>query len=223
MHELLLTSPLPPHRHTQLLNILSGLSAMQPAPLYEKHVVFKPDSTTTTAAGAEQKQPTREGSEARGQTQQTERQDGRIMIQEVRRQLAALTKGGGFYLRVVGVGRGMEGEGDAARMGMGVKGEGEGEGDGYAERREGVMHYTIHFRDVPDAGQKQRVVSRLMADIPITVPIPQGEGEGEDKGEGGGGQDDAVVAFMAALGYRYVQPLSPPSFSASPFPTPFRR
>ncbi|CAD6591422.1 MAG: Mediator of RNA polymerase II transcription subunit 18 [Alectoria sarmentosa] len=44
MHELLLFGAIPPSRHTQLLNILSGISSMQPRPIHlEKHLVFKPN------------------------------------------------------------------------------------------------------------------------------------------------------------------------------------
>ncbi len=44
MHELLLFGAIPPSRHTQLLNILSGISSMQPVPIpSEKHLVFKPN------------------------------------------------------------------------------------------------------------------------------------------------------------------------------------
>ena len=45
MHELLLHASIPRSRHTQLLSIFAGISAMQPAPVLEKHLVFKPDAT----------------------------------------------------------------------------------------------------------------------------------------------------------------------------------
>ncbi|KAL9130998.1 MAG: hypothetical protein Q9175_006881 [Cornicularia normoerica] len=44
MHELLLFGAIPHSRHTQLLNILSGISSMQPSPIQlEKHLIFKPN------------------------------------------------------------------------------------------------------------------------------------------------------------------------------------
>lgn len=50
MHELLLFGAIPPSRHTQLLNILSGLSSMQPSPIHsEKHLVFKPNRAPGSA------------------------------------------------------------------------------------------------------------------------------------------------------------------------------
>jgi mediator of RNA polymerase II transcription subunit 18 len=42
MHELLLFGQVPAIRHAQLLNVLAGLSAMQPKPVIERHVLFKP-------------------------------------------------------------------------------------------------------------------------------------------------------------------------------------
>jgi mediator of RNA polymerase II transcription subunit 18 len=42
MHELLLFGQIPAARHEQLLNILAGLSAMQPQRVLERHVLFKP-------------------------------------------------------------------------------------------------------------------------------------------------------------------------------------
>jgi mediator of RNA polymerase II transcription subunit 18 len=42
MHELLLYGQLPAARHGQLLNVLAGLSAMQPKRIIERHVLFKP-------------------------------------------------------------------------------------------------------------------------------------------------------------------------------------
>jgi mediator of RNA polymerase II transcription subunit 18 len=42
MYELLLYGQVPASRHTQLLNILAGLSAMQPQRVYERRVLFKP-------------------------------------------------------------------------------------------------------------------------------------------------------------------------------------
>lgn len=67
MHELLLFGQIPAARHEQLLNILAGLSAMQPQRVLERHVLFRP-STIPTATG-----PARGGSQgvaAQKQSQQ---------------------------------------------------------------------------------------------------------------------------------------------------------
>ena len=42
MHELSLFGQVPLARHEQVLNILAGLAAMQPQPLYEKHTLLQP-------------------------------------------------------------------------------------------------------------------------------------------------------------------------------------
>jgi len=42
MHELLLYGQLPESRHGQLMNVLAGLTAMQPHRVIERHVFFQP-------------------------------------------------------------------------------------------------------------------------------------------------------------------------------------
>src|SRR2546423_395569 len=42
MHELLLFGQVPPARHGQLLQILAGISGMQPVRIIERHLIFKP-------------------------------------------------------------------------------------------------------------------------------------------------------------------------------------
>ena len=49
MHELLLLSqPIPPPHHSNLLSILAGLTAMQPIPVLEKHLLFKPNRSPSS-------------------------------------------------------------------------------------------------------------------------------------------------------------------------------
>lgn len=43
MHELLLFGQVPASRHNQVLNILAGIAAMQPQPILENHLIFKPN------------------------------------------------------------------------------------------------------------------------------------------------------------------------------------
>ena len=53
MHELLLFGSVPSARHPQLLNVLSGLTLMQPSPLRsERHLVFKPNRSPNTVASS---------------------------------------------------------------------------------------------------------------------------------------------------------------------------
>ena len=79
MHELLLLAQVPSSRHTQLLNILAGVSAMQPVPVLEKHLVFKPNRQPSHT------EPVQVGA-----------------AQDVQKQLQAHTQGDVFYVQVVG-------------------------------------------------------------------------------------------------------------------------
>ena len=56
MHELLLHASVPGHRHDQILSILAGVAAMQPIPVLEKHLIFKPSRppSITGKAGPQQ-------------------------------------------------------------------------------------------------------------------------------------------------------------------------
>ena len=49
MHELLLFGQIPASRHDQVLNILAGVAAMQPVPVLEKHLIFKPNRLPASA------------------------------------------------------------------------------------------------------------------------------------------------------------------------------
>jgi hypothetical protein len=42
MHELLLFAQVPPDRHALVLQLLSGIAAMKPARVLERHLIFKP-------------------------------------------------------------------------------------------------------------------------------------------------------------------------------------
>jgi len=50
MHELLLFGNVPPSRHTFVLNALAGLTAMQPQPFNERHLIYRPIRETGTPA-----------------------------------------------------------------------------------------------------------------------------------------------------------------------------
>jgi mediator of RNA polymerase II transcription subunit 18 len=42
MHEFLLYGQVPVERHEQVLKILAGVAAMQPQPLFERHLIYRP-------------------------------------------------------------------------------------------------------------------------------------------------------------------------------------
>ena len=52
MHELLLHASVPSSRHDQVLSILAGIAAMQPIPMLERHLVFKPSRPPLIAGKA---------------------------------------------------------------------------------------------------------------------------------------------------------------------------
>lgn len=49
MHSLSLYGLVPAPRHEQVLNILAGLAAMQPQPIYERHIVYRPLQASSQA------------------------------------------------------------------------------------------------------------------------------------------------------------------------------
>ena len=52
MHELLLHAQVPSARHDQILSILAGIAAMQPVPILERHLIFKPSRPPSTVGKA---------------------------------------------------------------------------------------------------------------------------------------------------------------------------
>ena len=52
MHELLLFAQVPHSRYNYILNVLTGIAAMQPVPILEKHLIFKPSTPFTGTKAA---------------------------------------------------------------------------------------------------------------------------------------------------------------------------
>ncbi|KAL8885543.1 MAG: hypothetical protein Q9215_006615 [Flavoplaca cf. flavocitrina] len=188
MHELLLHGTVPSTRHNQVLSILAGIAAMQPQPYHERRHIYKPTRPIV--------RPSMQvgGSQAVQSKQANPMQTVQGAIQ-----------GDLFYLHLVeDLVAESEGKGDVE-----IKGEG-GEvggvemmdsGDG-ADGHQTISTtpsttttnrkpptWTLQFRDIPEAGTRRPVTTRLIADIPIT---------------GGNAQ-----AFMSALEYTYVPSFSP--------------
>lgn len=192
MHELLLFGQVPASRYDQVLNILAGIAAMQPQPILEKHLVFKPNrkpgsGTQKQVGGAQDIQ------KPRGQD---------VQAQEL------------FYLQLVAdidearKKDGNEGTEDLLMNGDGgielEKAEVTGQvplsvGYGIAPLHEsgqtnGVLEpskespssgkWTLQFRDLPEVARQRPVTSRLIVDTPITSGDP--------------------MKFMTALDYTFV-------------------
>ena len=197
MHELLLFGQIPASRHDQVLNILAGIAAMQPVPVLEKHLVFKPNrlpaSTRPKQVGAAQD------------------------IQKAQMQaLQAQTQGDLFYMQMVvdvsGAG-GRDGEQSDSVVGAGeetviqvrdLSYGGKCRSNGFQQKTSNAECrsqetasvetpttagiWTLQFRDLPEVARQRPVTSRLVADVPIT--------SGDH------------MQFMNALEYSYVSHLS---------------
>ena len=134
MHELLLHASVPAHRHDQILSILAGIAAMQPIPILEKHLIFKPSRppSVTGKAGPQQ------GSQA-GQM----------------KALQGQMYGDLFYLKLVEEvkdGRAAVGEQSSGTHGEGEKGDVVMADDGVADVR--VLYFLSSMHRI-DLGSKE--------------------------------------------------------------------
>ncbi|KAL8635169.1 MAG: hypothetical protein Q9226_009378 [Calogaya cf. arnoldii] len=156
MHELLLHGAVPTNRHNQVLSILAGIAAMQPQPFHERRLIYKPTRPITRP------------SMQVGGSQAVQSKQGNPM-----QAIQGTIQGDLFYLHLVE---------DLAAEGNGKHEEkvGEGEmmdsGDGGDEPnlpsttlQSKQPNWTLQFRDIPEAGNRRPVTTRLIADVPITA------------------------------------------------------
>ncbi|KAL8861195.1 MAG: hypothetical protein Q9178_002411 [Gyalolechia marmorata] len=182
MHELLLHGAVPTDRHTQVLSILAGIAAMQPQPFHERHLIYKPIRPVIRASMHVG------GSQAVQSKQVNPMQAVQGAIQ-----------GDLFFLHLVedlaakGNYKGeMERKDDAEKMMESKMMDGIDRGveqdppstpfpNSSSNSTTTTTKWTLQFRDIPEAGIRRPVTTRLIADVPIT-----------------GGN---AVAFMSALEY----------------------
>ncbi|KAL8868530.1 MAG: hypothetical protein Q9174_004931 [Haloplaca sp. 1 TL-2023] len=167
MHELLLHAYLPASRHTQILNVLAGIAAMQPQVYHERHAVYKPMRPTTRPA-------TQVGGSQAVQSNPVQ----------------AAIQGDLFYLHLVEdladasdvVGENPKDVEDQAMGGMtdgavetgtekdAMNVEVTALSDPSVEDSDTATKpkWTLQFRDIPEAGNRRPVTTRLVADIPIS-------------------------------------------------------
>ena len=189
MHELLLFGQVPALRHTQVLNILAGIAAMQPQPILEKHLIFKPNRKPGSGA---QKQVGGAQDIQKAGAQAVQAQD-LFYVQLV----ADVEEAGGKEEK--------ENVGDAAMDGVdGGEGAGSEVSEDTPKRLQesslifpqqtdkpttptdlqpALGKWTLQFRDLPEVARQRPVTSRLINDTPITSGDP--------------------LKFMTALDYRY--------------------
>ena len=178
MHELLLFGAVPEEQHRHVLSVLAGVTAMQPMPLLEQHLIYKPTRKGGTApqAVAGKLNPSgRPGAGAGGV-------DGG----------PGLPSSDLFYVQLVGDLSTQRSQNKAATNGIGLPGLGEAAKfeDGDVEMPDaadiadnqgnvengadnGSISWTWEFRDLPDVPGKRPATSRLMASIPISQGDPR--------------------------------------------------
>ncbi|KAL8787581.1 MAG: hypothetical protein Q9213_002143 [Squamulea squamosa] len=199
MHELLLHGSIPTTRHTQVLSILAGIAAMQPQPFHERHLIYRPTRPIVRAS-----------MQVGGSQAVQSRQSNPMQA------VQGAMQGDLFYLHLVedlvgksDGGRDMEIDREEIRMDEAAMMDGEGEqnptstalpSSSTSKNTTKSAKWTLQFRDIPEAGNRRPVTSRLMADVPIT------------SGDAAG--------FMVALEYTLThnstsilifQPIKPPS------------
>ena len=178
MHELLLFAQVLPSRHDQLLQILAGVTGMQPQRVVERHLIFKPSrspgQTSAQVGGSQGVQ--------------------NAQLQAIQGQLHNEL----YYLQLVGeVNDSRFGGRTSLNTNAGKQenfdlreGESEEEGENDA-RLKGHQHqqprqtWTLHFKDLPEVAGRRAVTSRMM----LSVDILKGD----------------AFAFMDELGYTYVR------------------
>ena len=170
MHELLLFASVPAHQHYELLQQLAGLTAMQPRHSLERRLIFKAYRKPGLAAART------------GASQDLQSGD----LQKVNKML----NGGMFYTQVVGpvlennfASPSDTGDADADKD---TRMAGTEDSMPPSQARKIYKYesqpWKLEFRDIPEAGTRSAVTSRLMA----SAGLPPGD----------------VVPAMNAWGYR---------------------
>ncbi len=158
MHELSLYTQIPSPRRDQILQILAGVAGMQPTPILERHLVFKPVEKSAPKSAVVG------GSQGIRDQQRAARRAPQVAVKEL------------FYLRLVENLEGETGDGvGAVHGGAGEEdGAAEAEADAEAEEAGGKQaRWTMRFEDVPEAG-KRAVTARAVTVTDIVDGDPVG-------------------------------------------------
>lgn len=166
MHELLLFASIPAHQHHDLLQQLAGLTAMQPRYRLERRLLFKayrkPGYVNTRIGGSQD-----------------------LQSSEMQR-LTKMLNGGMYYTQVVGpVHESDFGSTPPPLMGPDAPDLGpDGKQTADLEYDFDEQPWRLEFRDIPEAGTRSAVTSRVMSN----ATLPRGD----------------VILPMSAWGYRSV-------------------
>lgn len=149
MHELLLYGQVPFSRHEQIMNVLAGLTAMQPHRVVERHALFKP------IHGPVQAQVQKGGTQGLNPTKKIARPNAQ-QIRDL------------YHTHLVKVLNEKESEtsNDAMDVDDHVTGNGEDK-----------ESWQWQFRDIPEGG-KRSATFRMAEDIDISAGDPQAYMEG---------------------------------------------
>jgi len=168
MHELLLFGQVPLSQHDQMLKILSGIAAMQPHAVIERHLIYKPRNHATNG-------------------NRTNVKSGAPVSQK--QALQAQMHGDVFYLQLVGnmssnsVGAFVGKDEDKAMAGASAENGTDGAVYEDGETIENIAslestislskhQWSVEFRDLPDVPGRRPVTSRLMASVPVAGGDP---------------------------------------------------
>ncbi|KAJ9219127.1 hypothetical protein DTO027B5_8632 [Paecilomyces variotii] len=166
MHELLLFASIPAHQHHDLLQQLAGLTAMQPRYRLERRLLFKayrkPGYVNTRIGGSQD-----------------------LQSSEMQR-LTKMLNGGMYYTQVVGpVHESDFGSTPPPLMGPDAPDLGpDGKQTADLEYDFDEQPWRLEFRDIPEAGTRSAVTSRVMSN----ATLPRGD----------------VILPMSAWGYSFV-------------------
>lgn len=152
MHELLLFASVPVHQHHELLQQLTGLTAMQPRHALERRLIFKayrkPGLATVRTGGSQDVQS--------------------ADLQRVNKML----NGGMFYTQVVGpVSASAFGTAPVPDSDTQMAGMDNTELESHVPYDYEQQPWKLEFRDIPEAGTRSAVTARVMA----SASLPRGD------------------------------------------------
>ena len=178
MHELLLFGQVPFTRHEQVLMILAGVAAMQPQPVTERHLVFKPTRSPGVNGVKVAAKPGTSTTQV--QALQSQMQGDLFYLQLVSNVNSKSNPPDDGFIKVEDMNVG----------GASVNGQANHSTTGQTPMVStkpatdlSKHSWSLEFRDLPEVPGRRPVTSRLMA----SVPIAYGD----------------VLEFLDALGYVY--------------------
>ena len=155
MQELSLFAQIPVDRYEQVMNVLAGISAMQPSEVRERHLIFKPRRKPNTAA------PKIGGSQA---------------LETLKSQTPQKSQSELFYLKLVGNIRNQQSSRSEANQGIkDVEAPVEGETLVHSGRSfightfdSSKSSWTMRFSDLPEVPGRRPVTLRMVTDVTLS-------------------------------------------------------